>query len=119
FAALLLVAVALTRAAAQMPAQPPTEPPEPKASAAVQPLLEEVVRLIAEQKPAEALQKVVGAREAAKAAHDLPGQARARRLEAWFLQAMHRPQEALVAYREAAAAFQAAGDGPGQVEALL
>ncbi len=113
---LILLILAALPAASQMTTSP--EPPAPAASAAVQAILEEAVKLGNGQKPAEALAAADRALAAAIPAGDLPGQAVAHRLRAMVLEFLRKPAEAGAAWDAAGAAWKATGDGPGQVEAL-
>src|SRR4051812_13737199 len=87
------------------PAPPlPAEPPGPTASPAVQKLLGEAAQLVREQKPSEALAVAERALAAARAATDIPGEARAHRARATALQTLKRDGEAVTAWRDAASA---------------
>lgn len=116
----LLVTIGLLGAGSVSPTAPQTTlaPTEPKASPAVQKLLDEAIAHVSEQRPAEAMAVVGQALDAAHSGKDVAGEAQAERVRAKALSALNRNDEALTAWQSAASAWARAGDGPGQIEAL-
>jgi CHAT domain-containing protein/Tfp pilus assembly protein PilF len=117
-AALVLLGWAALTASGMASAQAPEAAP-PQPSAAVRPLLEETEALLAARRSPDALHRSSQAFAAADRAQDLPGQARAKGLEARAFIQLNQANAAIAAKQTEANLWQRGKHGPEQIGALI
>jgi tetratricopeptide (TPR) repeat protein len=92
---------------------------QPKASAAMQQLLDEANRLTEMKLPVDALRTADQALQAAEQVNDRPGVAFSEQQRAKILSILQRQEDALSAWTEAAKIWGENGDSPEQITALV